>query len=97
MLYQPSASAKPSSSIGWESIAALPVIQNPDLVLRLEQHGVATKTWIFDSKYRVDVDTKNSQRESAPPDAIDQMHRYRDAILWAQDSIMLGEIINANP
>lgn len=92
LLYQPSASAKPSASVGWESIAALPVIQNPDLVLRLVQDGIATKTWIFDSKYRVDIDNKNPHKESAPPDAIDQMHRYRDAILWTQDSIMPGEI-----
>lgn len=83
LLYQPSASATPSTERGWEGILALPVPQRPDIVLR-HARGDEVRTWIFDAKYRVELD-RNDVR-SAPPDAINQMHRYRDALLWVEDA-----------
>ncbi len=89
ILYQPSASENPNkkSNAMWSGIKSVPVIQQPDIVLRLLQSKKAIHTWIFDAKYRI-----NSKSNSAPNDAINQMHRYRDAILWSnQPSNKLDE------
>ncbi|MCB9497431.1 MAG: DUF2357 domain-containing protein [Fibrobacteria bacterium] len=91
LLYQPSASATPSSDRGWEGIQSLPVPQRPDIVLR-HALGDKIRTWIFDAKYRVELlpqkngDTPGDRRTEAPADAINQMHRYRDALLWTEDA-----------
>ena len=87
LLYQPYTGKK---SPGWEALDALPVPQNPDLVIRLEKDG-RIHTWIFDAKYRVEADERSVPRWGAPAEAINQMHRYRDAILWTQDSLQQGK------
>lgn len=57
--------------------------QRPDIVLRLfDKNGVAY-TYLFDAKYRIASRFKGGKDyDAAPRDALDQMHRYRDAILW---------------
>lgn len=91
LLYQPNASAAPSTERGWEGIQSLPVPQRPDIVLR-HAFGDKIRTWIFDAKYRVELLPKKSgeregdRRTEAPADAINQMHRYRDALLWTEDA-----------
>ena len=61
--------------------------QDPDIVLRLTNRrgpeGFAL-TYLFDAKYRLE-DLKGSAVGQPPQDAIDQMHRYRDAIYYAPD------------
>jgi len=84
LLYQPNASAAPSTERGWEGIQSLPVPQRPDIVLR-HAFGDKIRTWIFDAKYRVEIERNGAV--AAPPDAINQMHRYRDALLWTEDSM----------
>lgn len=70
------------------------VNQRPDIVLEAEltdpsggQHGLM---WIFDAKYRLKTasDDPDGSRDGGrtgdwlvPPDALDQMHRYRDSIV----------------
>jgi len=88
MLYQPSANVNPSKAKGWEGIHSLPVTQRPDIVIRHHKNGYI-RTWIFDAKYRVEIE--NSTQCYAPHDAINQMHRYRDAILWAEDSAIMSK------
>jgi hypothetical protein len=83
LLYQPSASETPSGATGWEGIHALPVPQRPDIVLR-HALGDTVRTWIFDAKYRVEIERGGVL--AAPPDAIHQMHRYRDALLWSDEA-----------
>ena len=39
-------------------------------------------TYLFDAKYRIENSVLTGGRDAAPRDALDQMHRYRDAILW---------------
>lgn len=78
LLFQPTAGRKPKDNI-WSGMVAVPVEQRPDIVLRLHRNDLPNKpiyTWIFDAKYRL-------KGNNAPDDAVNQMHRYRDAILWS--------------
>lgn len=82
VLFQPSADNKPAGGNIWEGMTAVPVVQNPDIVLRLRRNDLPGKpvyTWIFDAKYRI-------EGTLAPDDTLNQMHRYRDAILWSSGS-----------
>jgi predicted component of viral defense system (DUF524 family) len=81
LLFQPSAGSTQSKNKGWEGMMAVPIAQNPDLVLRLHRNDLPRKpvyTWIFDAKYRI-------YNNDAPNDAVNQMHRYRDAIIWSKE------------
>ena len=62
-------------------------VQRPDIVLRLSQStDIGMKyTYLFDAKYRID-DTRDKNGYDVPPeDAIDQMHRYRDAVYYTEE------------
>ena len=61
--------------------------QRPDIVLRLsKQDDTIQYTYLFDAKYRIRDTTIPSRDgvEVPPVDAINQMHRYRDAIYYTQ-------------
>ena len=67
-------------------------VQRPDIVLRVSKHteGNMKFTYLFDAKYRIaDTDENGSRYDSRydvpPADAIDQMHRYRDAIYYTEE------------
>ena len=70
--------------------------QRPDIVLSISE-GEAVYTYLFDAKYR--IWTKNSggvEIDASPRAAIDDMHRYRDAILYRlQKAEIKREIIGA--
>lgn len=72
------------------------VPQKPDIVLQLTkddlQEGMKL-TYLFDAKYRLEKDGVN---DVPPDDAINQMHRYRDAIYYNskhQDEKIKKEVI----
>ena len=71
------------------------VPQKPDIVLQLTkddlQEGMKL-TYHFDAKYRLEKDGDN---DVPPDDAINQMHRYRDAIYFSQhgDEKLKKEVI----
>ena len=73
-------------------------VQKPDIVIEATFPDGEKLFWIFDAKYRIqrqdDPQTETDEGDSsdeevpsngdmAPPDAINQMHRYRDAIVRA--------------
>lgn len=69
--------------------------QRPDIVLRLSKKNDSIQyTYLFDAKYRIQDRRKNGV-EVPPPDAIDQMHRYRDAIYYTEsiDDKLKKEVI----
>jgi len=81
LIFQAYANSERHSDI-WPNIISKPNPQKPDIVLRIHRNDLPKQpvyTWIFDSKYRI------TNSGLAPADAIDQMHRYRDAILWVSD------------
>jgi len=53
--------------------------QKPDILLEAEFENGEKIRWIFDAKYRISPD--NTDVDYAPDDAINQMHRYRDALI----------------
>lgn len=53
--------------------------QKPDILLEAEFEKGEKLRWIFDAKYRISAGDKNI--DYAPDDAINQMHRYRDALI----------------
>ncbi|MBR4252491.1 MAG: DUF2357 domain-containing protein [Kiritimatiellae bacterium] len=56
--------------------------QRPDIVLSIED-GESAYTYLFDAKYRIwTKDTDGREIDASPRAAIDDMHRYRDAILY---------------
>ncbi|MDB4468566.1 restriction endonuclease-like protein [bacterium] len=59
--------------------------QRPDIVLRAEFQDGSEIYWIFDAKYRIDTDLMASS-DLVPDDAINQMHRYRDALIYQHES-----------
>lgn len=62
---------------------ARPFHQRPDIVLRIFQKK-HSYTYLFDAKYQLEAGY--DQVDAAPRAALDQMHRYRDAILYRQQS-----------
>ena len=67
--------------------------QIPDIVMQLRRESMNRDesfrlTYLFDAKYRVeDAEGEGDDVTMRPPqDAIDQMHRYRDAIYYAENA-----------
>ena len=61
------------------------VPQQPDIILRItpnDLHQEYTLTYLFDAKYRLKSDKDGCEPDLPPDDAINQMHRYRDAIFF---------------
>lgn len=52
--------------------------QRPDIVLVIER-GKDKFTYLFDAKYRIDT---RDDKDASPAEPINDMHRYRDAILY---------------
>jgi predicted component of viral defense system (DUF524 family) len=58
--------------------------QEPDFLISFEQDGWPTMTYVLDAKYRLDQSQSYIKRygHAGPPeDALNVLHRYRDAIL----------------
>lgn len=53
--------------------------QVPDILIKAEFPDGDIIHWVFDAKYRIESDDKHG--DLAPDDAINQMHRYRDALI----------------
>ena len=63
--------------------------QQPDIVLAVEEPGKPTVRLVLDAKYRVDASAENRGKLGVvgpPADAINVLHRYRDAILTQEPS-----------
>ena len=70
-----------------KSIRSFLVPQEPDIVLEIELPTGQRFIWIFDAKYRIKTQQNRFDDENinnvdyVPDDAINQMHRYRDALV----------------
>ncbi|WP_052190630.1 restriction endonuclease-like protein [Chitinibacter sp. ZOR0017] len=69
---------KPGSQ--YDRIYSWNAIQKPDIVLKATFPNGESIIWIFDAKYRIETDEKTGH-DLAPDDALNQMHRYRDALI----------------
>jgi predicted component of viral defense system (DUF524 family) len=74
------------------------VEQRPDIVLKVTKSDLEDSyvfTYLYDAKYRLQSDEKGDEPDYPPEDAINQMHRYRDAIYYLnkETSIKGKEVI----
>lgn len=97
LVYNPKNTAKGNSDIGMKDLVVRTVPQKPDIVLQLTKNDLQEgmkMTYLFDAKYRIDGKDKNGV-DVPPEDAINQMHRYRDAIYYKdyQSNTLKKEVI----
>lgn len=59
-------------------------VQKPDILLEASFSDGIEVIWLFDAKYRIDSD---SDKDFVPDDAINQLHRYRDALIHQHKTI----------
>jgi len=65
--------------------------QKPDIYLEATMPDGAELAWVFDAKYRMQADDQSGSdgeliEDLVPDDAINQMHRYRDALIHRGES-----------
>ena len=83
LVYNPKNADKENDNVGMKDLVVPTVPQKPDIVLQLTKNDLQQgmkMTYLFDAKYRIDGKDKNV--DVPPEDAINQMHRYRDAIYY---------------
>ena len=83
LVYNPKSAEKENDSVGMKDFVVPTVPQKPDIVLQLTKNDLQQgmkMTYLFDAKYR--IDGKDKGVDVPPEDAINQMHRYRDAIYY---------------
>lgn len=81
------------------------VSQEPDIVLEIELPNGKRFIWLFDAKYRIKTDQDRfgaenvSNTDYVPDDAINQMHRYRDALIkiTAETDSSIGKYSKTRP
>ena len=87
LVYNPKSTDKENDQIGMENLVVPTVPQKPDIVLQLTKNDLQKNmkmTYLFDAKYR--IDGRVNGVDTPPDDAINQMHRYRDAIYYKEHS-----------
>ncbi len=83
LVYNPKNTDRADDSGGMKDWEVPTVPQKPDIVLQLTKNDLQRgmkMTYLFDAKYR--IDGKDNGVDVPPDDAINQMHRYRDAIYY---------------
>ena len=83
LVYNPKNTENDNNSTGIKELVTKTVPQKPDIVLRLTKNDLQEGmklTYLFDAKYRIGGKVKGV--DMPPDDAINQMHRYRDAIYY---------------
>lgn len=83
LMYNPKTKQKENRETGIDKLVVRTVPQKPDIVLQLAKNDMEAgmkMTYLFDAKYRLGEREKGV--DAPPDDAINQMHRYRDAIYY---------------
>lgn len=83
LVYNPKNADTENDNVGMKDLVVPTVPQKPDIVLQLTKNDLQQgmkMTYLFDAKYR--IEGKDKGVDVPPEDAINQMHRYRDAIYY---------------
>ena len=98
LIYNPKHTLWENEKTGIKNLVVPTVPQKPDIVLQLTKDDVQEgmkMTYLFDAKYRIDGNVNGV--DTPPNDAINQMHRYRDAIYYKDnkkgDAALKKEVI----
>jgi hypothetical protein len=65
-----------------DGLVSFTTAQKPDIFLEADFPDGTSLSWVFDAKYRIAEDA--DELDKVPEDAINQMHRYRDALIYRQ-------------
>ena len=87
LVYNPKHTDKENDTVSMENLYVPTVAQKPDIVMQLtkrDQQKNIKMTYLFDAKYR--IEGRVNGVDTPPEDAINQMHRYRDAIYYKEHS-----------
>ena len=87
LVYNPKHTDKENDKISIDNLYVPTVPQKPDIVLQLTKNDLQNNmkmTYLFDAKYR--IEGRVNGVDTPPDDAINQMHRYRDAIYYKEHS-----------
>jgi predicted component of viral defense system (DUF524 family) len=77
--------------------------QRPDIFLEIKQPSGEYFRWVFDAKYRIDADENSKEKwpesgiDRVPEDAVNQMHRYRDSLIYSSQSLEDGKGDKSRP
>lgn len=85
LVYNPKHTGNEDDKVGIENVESPTVPQKPDIVLQLTKNDLQKgmkMTYLFDAKYR--IEGREHGVDTPPDDAINQMHRYRDAIYYKE-------------
>lgn len=83
LVYNPKNADTENDNVGMKDLVVPTVPQKPDIVLQLTKNDLQQgmkMTYLFDAKYR--IDGKDKGVDVPPEGAINQKHRYRDAIYY---------------
>ena len=99
------------SRVGKRNLHSFTVVQRPDIVIEAawpatDESPGRRLLWIFDAKYRLkeggdpgvidrDEGRDNDTEYLVPPDALDQMHRYRDSIMLMLEGERSRPVVSA--
>ena len=93
LVYNPKHTERVNDNISMENIYVPTVAQKPDIVLQLTKDDMQKgmkMTYLFDAKYRLGEKSKGV--DTPPEDAINQMHRYRDALFYNMHPEYIGTL-----
>lgn len=71
---------EPRISLQSDPYKAWTSMQKPDIFLEVSIGDRERLVWVFDAKYRIDSTVPD--KDCIPTDALNQMHRYRDALIY---------------
>lgn len=72
------------------AVRSFTVPQRPDIVVQITKNDLRDRymfTYLYDAKYRLESDEDITKADVPPADAINQMHRYRDAVFFNTDGL----------
>lgn len=94
LIYNPQQDKQSNKHTGISQVVSRTVPQRPDIVLQLTKRDTVTGlklTYLFDAKYRLGEKTQAGS-DMPPEDAINQMHRYRDALYYNEHPGYVGKL-----
>lgn len=99
LVHEPSYSCKKGKK--FDRIYSWTTTQRPDIFLEITMPAGDKLRWVFDAKYRIDSnDGKEWPQkgvDTVPDDAINQMHRYRDSLIYISEAPEDGETDKIRP
>jgi hypothetical protein len=85
----------------FEKIYSWTTTQRPDILLEIELPSGERVRWLFDAKYRIDAKENKAWPgagiDTVPDDAINQLHRYRDSLIYISEAAEDGNSDKSRP